>query len=149
MPARGVEIVTGTTSTVYVRAEDGRVYGCKHIGGIQEPKNCWYEAKEPATGAPAPPPPFPGREAPEPPDGTVVDREQASVWYAESISEVHYVLMQDGRVYKWEYDVGMYGSLFKIACGPTIGLVVAVAAVAFLWIRHRRRRARAEGQDDP
>ena len=46
MPSPGVEIVTGTMSTVYVRTAEGSLYGCKHRGGIQEPKKCWYEVQE-------------------------------------------------------------------------------------------------------
>jgi hypothetical protein len=146
LPARGVEFVAGTTTTVYVRADDGRLYGCRHRGGIEVPRDCWSEAQEPLkldldrrsdqlvyTGEV------------KPPRGTVVDTLEVSEWYAESMSEARYALLQDGTVYKWEYDTGMYGSLIKLALGLGIGLVLGIVAVVILWVGRglRGRRGRS------
>jgi len=149
LPAGGVELVAGDTTTVYVRTAEGRLYGCRHRGGIEVPKNCWFEAQEPLElhlDARSEHPLYHGEV--QPPAGTVVDRLDVTVRYAESASETRYVLMQDGAVFKWEADAGMFGSLNKLLCGPALGVVLGVAGTAILWASYGLRRRRKRGVDE-
>ena len=153
LPARGVELETGDIAVVYVRTAAGSIYGCRHKG-TREERDCWFEAQEPlevdreAT--------FDKRLYPrevEPPAGTVVDTLQVTVWRAEDAFETRYALLQDGTVYKWEYDVGSYWSLLILSFGPIAGLVSGVVVVAILWAGAglrglRSRLERKKGPDE-
>jgi hypothetical protein len=147
LPARGIELVAGTTTTVYVRAEDGGLYGCRHRGGIEVRRDCWFVAREPLDADldhQSEERLYPGDV--ELPSGTIVDSLEVTVRYAESMSETRYLLMQDGAVFKWEYDRSMFGNLGKLVLGALAGLVVGIAVVVLLWARRglQGRRGRSE-----
>ena len=133
LPAGGVELVTGDRGVVYVRTAAGSIYGCKH-SGTRVTEDCWYEAQEPlnvdhnATFDTR----LHQREV-EPPAGTVVDTLEVTIWRGGDAFETRYVLLQDGTVYKWEYDVGGIWSLLILLLGPMAGLVLGVVVVVIRW----------------
>ena len=131
-PDRGVDIVTGDTDVVYVRTAAGSIYGCRHRGtGAAD--NCWYKAQEPLSVDPEAT--FDKRlyqSEVEPPPGTVADRLEVTIWLAEDAFETRYVLLEDGTVWKWEYDVGSYWNLLILIIGPAAGLALAIVVVVVL-----------------
>jgi hypothetical protein len=74
-------------------------------------------------------------QAPDPP-GTVVGRLQVSVWYAEDAFEARYVLLDDGTVWRWEYDRGAYLTFTLLAAGPVAGALLACVSTTVVWVRH-------------
>jgi len=132
-PYSGVDIVTGDIGVVYVRTAAGNIYGCMHKRK-RVADNCWYEAQEPlsvdrkAT--------FDNRlyqNEVEPPPGSVADMLDVTVWHAEDAFETRYILLEDGTVWKWEYDMGAYFSLFILILGPLAGLALGIMVVVILW----------------
>lgn len=135
---KGVDLVTGDLDLIYVRSANDRLYGCEH-GGIRDPDSCWAEASEPLAVDPQVEfdnPLFQGSLAP--PRGTVVDELDVTLWYADSAFETRYVLLEDGTVWKWEYDKGS-GSLFACILGPLVGAAAGLLVAAALWIFVGRR----------
>lgn len=132
-PDGGVDIATGDIGTVYVHTAAGSIYGCRHRGA-RGADDCWYEAQEPLSV---------DREARfdkrlyqrkvEPPPGRVVDTLEVALWQAEDAFETRYALLEDGTVWKWEYDVGGYLSLFIIILGPLAGVGLGIAVVVIFW----------------
>jgi len=68
----------------------------------------------------------------------VVDELDVTLWYADSAFETRYVLLEDGTVWKWEYDKGS-GSLFACILGPLVGAAAGLLVAAALWIFVGRR----------
>jgi hypothetical protein len=145
VPAGGVDIVAGDLNVVYVRTAAGKIYGCRHSGRRPDP-NCWMEAQEPlnverhaASGRQ-----LYTRQV-KPPQGTVVDTLVVTAWYGGDAFEARYVLLQDGTVWKWKYDVGAIWTLSILILGPLVGFVLGVVAAVVLWVRARRRPHRNWG----
>jgi len=137
-----MEIVTGDIEVVYVRTEAGKIYGCKH-GGREKAKDCWVEDHEPLrvdSKARFDKMLYQGEI--DPPIGTVLDTLDVTVWYAEDAYETHYVLLEDGTVWKWEYDVGFYLGFFIIILGPIAGLAIGLVVVVIMWAIESIRRFR-------
>ena len=132
-PEGGVEIIAGDTGVVYVRSEVGKVYGCEHSKSVAD--NCWHETQEPYDVDPKAT--YDSRLYQgdvEPPPGRVVDTLEVTVWQAEDAFETRYILLEDGMVWKREYDVGAYYSLSILILGPVAGLVIGIVAVFILWL---------------
>ena len=135
-PGGGVGIVTGDISVVYVRTGAGAVFGCSDHRGRKLPDDCWREGREPygidRKAA------FDSRvyegEA-KPPPGTVVDSLEVSIRYGDAAFETRYVLLEDGTLWKWEYDVSAYGDLGTIVLGPLAGMALGIVAVIVIWAR--------------
>ena len=125
---------------VYARTAGESIYGCKH-SGWKVVEDSWCEAQEPlevdrrAT--------FDRRAYPrdvEPPGGTVVDALEVTLWRGGEAFETRYVLLDDGTVWKWEYDEGFGRSLMILVPEPIVGGVLGVVVVV-VWVRARRRRS--------
>ena len=154
VPGGGVEILTADIGVVYVAAATGKLYGCKHRGRPAA-GDCWYEAQEPLTiddKANFDTRVFQGEVVA--PSGTVVDSLDVAIWRAEDTFETRYVLLEDGTVWKWEYDVGSYWSLTMLILGLAAGLVLAVVVVVVMWARagmgawrQRRKSMGSPGRD--
>jgi hypothetical protein len=132
-PEGGVEIVAGDINVVYVRSEAGKVYGCEHSNSTDD--SCWLEAQKPYDVDPEATHDnrlFQGDV--EPPPGEVVDALEVTVWQAEDAFETRYILLEDGTMWKWEYDVGAYQSLSILILGPIAGLGIGIIAVFILWL---------------
>ncbi len=147
-PGSGVDIVAATTKVVYVRSSTGQIYICNHRAA-RGAQDCWDEAEEPVPLDPDARPDmrvFEGNV--EPPAGTVVDTLEVSLWYPEDAFETRYVLLGDGTVWKWEYDVGAYWSLLILILGPLGGFVLGIGAATALWapVALRALRRRRQGQ---
>ncbi len=146
---RAVDIVTGDPDVVYVRTATGTIYGCVHAEAY-EPVNCWIEAQEPLLIDPEAR--FDQRlyaGEVKPPAGTVVDTLYVTVWYAEDAYETHYALLEDGTVWKWEYDVGGYWSLLILVLGPLAGLAAGIAGSVVLWVSVGLRSSRQRRNQAP
>ena len=148
-PDGGAEIVTGDRDVVYVRTATGSIYGCEHRSS-SAPGNCWIEAEGPLSVDPEAR--FDRRlykGEVEPPTGTVVDTLDVTVWYAEDAFETLYFLLEDGTVWKWDYDVGSYWTLVILFLGPLAGAAAGIAIAVVLWgvagLRGLRRRIRQRG----
>ena len=134
MPTRGVAIVTGTLSEVYVRTAKGSIYGCRHRRDTNGPESCWFEVQEPLDlNRDALLDPRAGQREVKPPAGTVVDTLEVAVWYYEGVSRTHYVLMQDGTVFKWEHSVHAMVDAIRPMGWAAVGLVLGIVAVVVLW----------------
>lgn len=132
-PGNGVEIVTGDTYVVYVRAAAGDVYGCEHQRKVTA-DNCWVETQEPLGIDPNTA--FDERlfqDDVEPPPGMAVDTLDVTVWQVASAHETRYVLLQDGTVWKWEFSRVGYSSLIIVVLGLLAGGVLAIVLVVILW----------------
>jgi hypothetical protein len=133
-PSAAVELVTGDPDVIYVRTGSGDVYECRHRG-TDVARDCWEKAQEPFSVDPDVR--FEqrvyGGEV-QPPAGSVLDRLYTSRWYAEDAFETRYVLLDDGSVWKWEYDVGGNWSLLILVAGLLAGLGLAAAAAAVIWV---------------
>ena len=132
-PEGGAEIVAGDPGVVYVRSKAGQVYGCEPPQAVAG--GCWREAREPYQVDPKAvydSPVYQGEV--EPPPGNVVDRLDVTIWQAEDAFEARYALLEDGTVWKWEYDVGAYFSLGLLLLGPAAGLAIAILAAVALWL---------------
>ena len=143
-PGAGVDLVTGDPDVVYVRTTSGDVYGCRHRGS-GPPRDCWERAQEPLSVDPQAR--FDQRVYQgevQPPPGRVLDTLYVARWYAEDAFETRYVLIEDGTVWKWEYDVGGNWSLLILLAGGLAGVALAMAAAAVIWLpvalRALRRR---------
>ena len=133
-PDGGVEIVTGDTGVVYVRTDKGEIYGCEHLDR-DKADDCWHIAQKPLSvdsRARFDERLYQGEV--EPPPGTVVDSLEVTVWFAEDAFETRYILLEDGIVWKWEYDAGAYFSIFVILVGPAAGLITGIVVVVILWV---------------
>ena len=147
-PGSGVDIVTGDTHVVYVRASTGSVYACEHRA-TREAQDCWDTAQEPLRIDPKAKfdkSLYEGEV--ELPAETVVDSLNVAVWYAEDAFETRYVLLDDGTVWKWDYDVGAYWSLLILILGPLGGLLLGIGAAVALWapVAVQALRRRRPGQ---
>ena len=147
-PGGGVDIVTGDTNVVYVRASTGSVYSCEHRA-TRGAQDCWDTAQEPLRIDPKAKfdkSLYEGEV--ELPAETVVDSLDVAVWYAEDAFETRYVLLDDGTVWKWDYDVGAYWSLLILILGPLAGLVLGIGAAVALWapVAVQALRRRRPGQ---
>jgi hypothetical protein len=150
-PGTGVDIVTGDADVVYVRTATGLVYRCDH-GETRAAEDCWDYAQEPLTvhskarlGTSV----YQGEL--EPPPGTVVDTLHVTIWYAEDAFETRYVLLEEGTVWMWQYDVGAYWTLSILLIGPAVGAAIGIVAVIVLWARaglRSRRRRREQSPDE-
>jgi hypothetical protein len=143
-----VDIVTGDASVVYVRTATGRTYRCDH-GKTAAVGDCWDSAQEPFSihnRARLDTTLF-QREL-QPPPGTVVDTLNVTIWYPEDASETRYVLLEDGTVWKWQYDRGAYWTLMLLLLGPVVGGAIGIVAAIGLWVRAglRSRQHRQEQQ---
>jgi hypothetical protein len=148
-PGRAVNIVTGDLDVVYVRTAAGVIHGCVRAEAY-EPVNCWGEAQEPLLIDPEAR--FDERlyaGEVKPPAGTVVDTLSVAVWYAEDAYETHYALLEDGTVWKWEYDTGGYWSLLILVLGPLAGLAAGIAVSVVLWVGVGLRSSRQRRQQAP
>ena len=153
-PGGGVEILTADIGVVYVAAGTGKAYGCKHRGRTAD-RDCWHEAQEPLIvddDTKFDVRLFEGEVVA--PSGTVLDSLDVTIWRAEDVFETRYVLLEDGTVWKWEYDVGSYWSFTLLVLGLAAGLVVAVVVVVVMWARagmgawrRRRNSMRGPGED--
>jgi len=132
-PDVAVKLVTGDTDVVYVRTVRDDVYECRHRGTAAA-RDCWQRAQEPVTVDPEVHFDQPVYEAEvQPPAGKVVDRLYTARWYAEDAFETRYVLLDDGSVWKWEYDVGGNWSLLIFVVGLLSGVALAVGTAAVIW----------------
>jgi len=146
-PEHAADILAGDTSVVYVAAGAGKVYACAHHGK-KPPAYGWSEAAYPLEVDPE----IKTDQRlfdkdPKPPPGVVVDSLIVTRWFAEAAEETRYLLMQDGSVWMWRYDVGSYLALFMWIAGPLAGLALGVLAVIALWLRagvraHNLQRSR-------
>jgi hypothetical protein len=128
-----MNLVTGDIDVIYVRAASGDVYMCRHRGATAA-RDCWDRAAEPLSVDPEvrfDQQVFGGEV--QPPPGRVLDWLYTARWYAEDAFETRYVLLEDGTVWKWEYDVGSYWNLLILLGGALVGVVVAVAVAAVIW----------------
>ena len=71
-----------------------------------------------------------------------MDTLNVTVWLPGDAFETRYVLLIDGTVWKWEFDVGAYLSLFIFMVGPIAGFGTSIIVVVVLWAviglkRHR------------
>jgi hypothetical protein len=148
-PGTGVDIVTGDHDVVYVRTATGSIFGCEHRE-TRAPDDCWEDAQEPlSVDSEAR---FDTRlyeREVEPPPGTVVDTLYVTFWYAEDAFEIRYVLLEDGTVWKWEYDVGSYLNLAILLLGLAVGGAIGVVAVVVLWVRAGLRSRRRHQEQSP
>jgi hypothetical protein len=145
-PGGAVGIAAADPSLVYVRTAQGNLYGCSHERG-QQARACWVAARQPLSVDPdarAGESVFRGEPKPAP--GQVVDALEVTTWYPEDAVETRYVVLQDGTVWKWEYDVGAYLSLFILTVGPAVGMLLALVIVGLLWVRAGRRYRRPRSQ---
>jgi hypothetical protein len=141
-PGTGVAVVSGDRLIVYVQTASGSIYECEHSGS-RIPKDCWHTAREPLsidkhakTGTTV----FEGQV--KPPPGPVVDTLEVTVWYGDSAFETRYALLEDGTLWKWQYDEGAVWTLGIIMLGPAAGLALSIFLVIALWVRERLRRRR-------
>ncbi|MFQ5580653.1 MAG: hypothetical protein ACE5FZ_08570 [Nitrospiria bacterium] len=114
--------------------------------------DCWYETQEPlSVDQKARFDKSLYQREVEPPVGTVVDTLEVTVWQAEDAFEVRYILLEDGTVWKWEYDVGSYLSLFIIILGPIAGVALGIVVVVILWtgVGLRRLQHRIKEKESP
>jgi hypothetical protein len=133
-PGTGVDLVTGDIDVVYVRTASGDLHACRHRGAGAA-RDCWERAQEPLSVDPDVR--FDQRvyeREVQPPGGTVLDSLYVARWYAEDAFETRYVLIEDGTVWKWEYDVGGNWSLLILLAGGLAGMVLAMAAAALMWM---------------
>ena len=133
-PSPGVEILTGDMGVVYLRTATDSIFGCEHRRMARPAENCWSETQEPVSideDATFEDNLF--HDEVVSPSGTVVDSLNVTVWRAEDTFETRYALLDDGTVWKWEYDVGAYFSLFVLALGPVLGLALGLIVVLFVW----------------
>lgn len=151
LPDNGIDIVTGDVGVVYVVTAAGSIYGCRHRG-TRVADDCWYETQEPlSVDQKARFDKSLYQREVEPPVGTVVDTLEVTVWQAEDAFEVRYILLEDGTVWKWEYDVGSYLSLFIIILGPIAGVALGIVVVVILWtgVGLRRLQHRIKEKESP
>ncbi len=147
-PGNAVEILTGDNGVVYVRTATGSVYGCEH-SGWRVAEDCWHPAHEPLSiqrRAKIDTWVFEGQV--RPPPGAVVDALDVTLWYGDAAFETRYRLLEDGTVWKWQYDVFPFWGLGAMLIGSIGGLVLGIVIVAVLWVRAglrsmRQRRMRA------
>lgn len=138
-PEKAVKIVTGDINTVFVRSVSNHIYGCKHEEK-NDPDMCWYSASEPLdvdAETVYDNPLFGGTR--KVPPSSIVDELDATLWYADFAFETHYVLDEDGIVWKWEYDKGGL-DIFYCFLGPLAGAAVGILMAAVLWLYALFRR---------
>ena len=151
-PKGATEIVAADIETIYVRAATGELYGCRDHRGRRVPDNCWHQASEPLG---IDPDTLFGerlsKRDPTPPRGSVVDSLDTMLRYADAAFETRYVLLQDGAVWKWQYDTSAYGDLGILVLGPVAGLALGIIAGIVLGVRAAarglRRRADSRSSD--
>jgi hypothetical protein len=146
-PGSAVDVLSGDRSVVYVKTASGSIYACEHHGARID-KDCWHLTNEPLTidshakiGTYV----FEGQV--KSPPGPVVDTLDVTVWRGEDAFETRYALLEDGTVWKWQYDVGAYWTLGILLLGPAAGLVLGALLAVALLVREglRRRRGRSAG----
>jgi len=117
---------------VWVRAEDESLYVCNRTGPTRD-NACWREADQVGEVDPgAHHNESYGREVPPPP-GTVVEFVHVSWYHAEREEHVRYALLEDGSVWLWDYYPDANWSLVLLACGPILGLALALVIVSLWW----------------
>ncbi len=132
---RGTEIVTGDTDVVYVATAAGRVYACDR-SKAEPTEDCWKETSQPLRIDPETEFDHPlFQKDVAPPSGTVMDVLNVTLWYVEGAYETRYVLLQDGSVWMWRYDVNAYVSMFIWVFGALAGLALGILGMAVLWVR--------------
>jgi len=142
-PEKSVEIVTGDINSLYVRTNSGSIYGCRHEEKDVS-QSCWFKASLPLDVDPETvfdSPLYDG--APEPPNNSIIDDLDATIWYADAAFETRYALDTDGVVWKWEYDRGWLDNLVCFLgplAGATVGLLLLIVFWAYIGIRHLARR---------
>jgi hypothetical protein len=133
-PHGGAEFITGDPDVVYVRTAAGDTYACRYYGSVGA-DTCWYAVQEPLKVHPNiqfDDPLFEGDV--DPPPGTVVDALHVTAWERDASFEARYVLLQDGTVWKWEYDAVGYSGLIIIVLALFAGLILAGGLVIALWL---------------
>lgn len=140
-PQNAVEIVGGDLQSVYVRTEEGKIYGCRHLGKAEE-RICWAEYAEPLNLDPqAKDDTLLFKQAVELPPGQVKDSLNITVWQAEDAFEIRYVLLSDGTIWKWQYDVSSYLAVGILIAGTFFGIVLG-GSVNVVWMIIARMRVR-------
>ncbi len=142
-------IVDANMDVVYVRGRDGSLFVCDHTGPTRD-NACWQEVEEVGERGYGVEHANTYRgEIPAPP-GTVKETLDVSQHFAERASHARYALLEDGSVWLWDVHADANWSLVLLACGPILGLVLAVVIVVLWWgaaglrALWRRRQARAE-----
>jgi len=133
-PEQAVELVSADLDIVFVKTEQGDIFGCNHETS-QSSETCWVQSLEPLDIDPEAEfdrPLFDGTV--KPPRGEVVDELVATMWYADAAFETRYVLLADNQVLKWEYDVSSNWSFFICFLGPVAGLVLGIGLVILIWL---------------
>jgi len=145
-PGTAVDVLSGDSSVVYVQTASGDIYECQHSGS-RIAKDCWHTAREPLSidshakiGTNV----YEGQV--RPPPGPVADALEVTVWYGDAAFETRYALLEDGTLWKWQYDEGAYWTLGIILLGPAAGLVLGILLVISLWVLAglQRRRHRSD-----
>ena len=142
-------IVDANLDVVYVRGQDGSLFVCDHSGPTRD-SACWQEVEQVGESDYGVEHANTYRgEIPAPP-GTVQETLDVSWQAAERASHARYALLEDGSVWLWDVHADANWSLVLLACGPILGLVLAVVIVVLWWgaaglrALWRRRQARAE-----
>lgn len=138
-PEKSVEIVTGDINTVYVRADSGSIYGCKHEEKDVS-QSCWFKTSPPLDIDPETvfdKPLYDG--SPEPPNSSIIDDLDATIWYADAAFETRYALDADGIVWKWEHDRGWLDIMVWFL-GPLAGAAVGLLLLIVIWAYYGSRR---------
>jgi hypothetical protein len=144
LPEKATEILAAGAGlsrnswAVYVKTTDQKIYSCS-------PEACWLEKTVVPEDLRANPPCDPPVhfEAPAPP-GPVVDSREAQTCNSEAGYQVNFVVLEDGRVWRWQHYTTAFSRLERLfvstVCGSILGLSGGIGITGFIWLRHKRKK---------
>ena len=147
-PMRPVQIVGGSTTTVFIETTDGQVYYCNH-----EDDKCWVKYNDPVS--PSTKNDYceqhPFRYVVSAAPGKVIDYLQTQWCHFEAGSEADYAILEDGSVWMWNHFDANFLNLARAfgaaGGGCSVGLLAGIAVSIYSWRRGRARQVDGQIQD--
>ncbi|MFN8459719.1 MAG: hypothetical protein U0401_34575 [Anaerolineae bacterium] len=140
LPQPPLQLVGGAIAgnfrgVVYVKTIDGQVYACRP----RETDACWLKTNTPSKGGSEDETcaAYPLRYTVAEPPGPVKEHLRVQWCHFEAGAQNDFVLLEDGSIWVWQHWDANYLNLSRgflaLGCGPSLGLLIGVAGVIFLW----------------
>ncbi len=140
-PMRPVQIVGGSTTTVFIATTDGQGYYCSLSDG-----KCWVKYDEPVSTSPNNEDceRYPVHYSVSAPPGKVIDSLQTQWCHFEAGAEVDYAILEDGSIWMWNHFDANFLNLARAfgsaGVGCSLGLLAGIAVSIFYWRKGRVRQ---------